>query len=413
MAKAKSDPSPAPRNLAKLHIWHVQAVRDILLIAAVIGLVWLGYVMRSVTVPLLVALLLAYLFEPLVALLTRRGRVGRPFVAGAIIATVGVAVVGLLAILVPVAVDQTSEIIAKFGDGRARAAAISLAQHVPPSFRDDLERVIKLLPDGVQQAGREGPPAPDAAVGDAAVGASAARRHDLVELALGGVRAVMQVLGRVVQLGFLAFLIPFYFFFFSVSYPAVAGFARSLVPEEGRARTFELLGKMDRVVASFIRGRIVISVLMGAMLALGWRLCGVNYALLLGAVVGIFSAVPYLGGVGIPLAIGLLAAEQFTLPLELRMVWWQVILWPTVVFVIVQVIETYVLTPVIAGKATNLDPVTIVVAVLAGGSIMGVYGMLLAIPVTACLKILLTDVLLPRIRAWTRGEAEDPLPMGR
>ena len=79
----------------------------------------------------------------------------------------------------------------------------------------------------------------------------------------------------------------------------------------------------------------------------------------------------------------------------------------------VQLIEGYVLTPMIAGKATNLDPVTILVVVLAGGSIMGIYGMLLAIPVAACLKILCTDVLLPKVHAWTAGEAEDPLPIDR
>ena len=95
------------------------------------------------------------------------------------------------------------------------------------------------------------------------------------------------------------------------------------------------------------------------------------------------------------------------------MAWWGIILWPTLVFAIVQFIEGYALTPMIAGKATNLDPVTILVAVLAGGSIMGVYGMLLAIPAAACIKIFITDVLLPRIRAWMSGEARDPLPFGR
>ena len=83
------------------------------------------------------------------------------------------------------------------------------------------------------------------------------------------------------------------------------------------------------------------------------------------------------------------------------------------VYGIVQTIEGYVLIPMIAGKATNLDPVTILVAVLAGGSIMGVYGMLIAIPVAACLKILCTEVLLPKVRAWTSGEAADPLPIQR
>jgi predicted PurR-regulated permease PerM len=80
---------------------------------------------------------------------------------------------------------------------------------------------------------------------------------------------------------------------------------------------------------------------------------------------------------------------------------------------VVQIVEGYALTPMIAGKATNLDPVTIIVAVLAGGSVLGVYGMLLAIPVAACLKVIVTDVLLPKMRAWLEGLAEDPLPIER
>ena len=94
--------------------------------------------------------------------------------------------------------------------------------------------------------------------------------------------------------------------------------------------------------------------------------------------------------------------------------WWVwVMVWPTVVFAVVQLIEGYVLTPMIAGKATGLDPVTILVAVLAGGSVLGIYGMILAIPLAACGKILFTEVLLPKIHAWTRGEIADPLPIDR
>jgi predicted PurR-regulated permease PerM len=137
----------------------------------------------------------------------------------------------------------------------------------------------------------------------------------------------------------------------------------------------------------------------------------VPYAILLGLVTGIFSAVPYLGGVGLPIAIILLWVEQLTLPPGVRMSTLWIIGGPTLVYAIMQILETYVITPTIAGKATNLDPVTILVAVLAGGSVGGVYGMLLSIPVAACLKILLTDVVMPGVREWVKGQSEDPLPL--
>jgi len=236
---------------------------------------------------------------------------------------------------------------------------------------------------------------------------------DYVGLVRNSVARLTGFLGAVVQLGLVAFLIPFYFYFFSVSWPRILEFGRSLVPDRHRERTFELVGRMDEVVASFVRGRIVISLIMGVLFAIGWWICGVPYAIPVGIVVGIFSAVPYLGGVGIPLAVGLLLVEQLTQPGGRDMPWLLILGGPILVFVIVQIIESYGLTPIIAGRATNLDPVTILVAVLAGGSVLGVYGMLLAIPAAACAKILIMEMVLPKIEAWKRGERSDPLPLDR
>lgn len=447
----------------RLRIWQIQAVRDVLLVAVVAALVWLGYALRAVTVPLLVALLLAYLFEPLVARLSKYRKLSRPIVVGGLLGSVGVAVLAVLAVVIPVVVGQTAELATKYQQGRFHETAVKLSELLPKPWREQAGGLIKYLPGAPETAredvgesgeqprstgGLENTPlaqeSSDAgasvAIEKSATGENEeARIRAIVRdelqrvsglsstsegpdqqsqgwlgLAKGGAKAVGALLGGIIRLGFLAFLIPFYFFFFSASYPAVANFGRSLIPESNRPRTLELLSKMDRVVAGFVRGRIVIALIMGAMLAIGWWICDVPYSIALGFVVGVFCAVPYLGMVGVPLAVGLLFFNQLGLPAEeptIWLGWWGVILWPTLVFGIVQVIDGYVLTPMIAGKATNLDPVTILVAVLAGGSIMGVYGMLLAIPVAACLKILCTDLLLPNVRAWTRGEVADPLPI--
>ena len=73
--------------------------------------------------------------------------------------------------------------------------------------------------------------------------------------------------------------------------------------------------------------------------------------------------------------------------------------------------EDYVLSPMIQGKATNLHPAVILLACIAGGSLAGIYGMILAIPVTACGKIMLDEVLMPRLKQWLEGRRQDPLPM--
>lgn len=432
MATKPQDQPLRGAGLERLHIWQIQVVRDVMLVAALVGLVWLGYALRAVTVPLLVALLLAYLFEPLVAGLTRRGRISRAMVVVGILGSVGAVVVAVLAMLLPTVVGETVELLGDFRSGRVRLQVEDLASHVPQAWRDRAQPIIEFLPGGPGPAdGGSDPtdePAPPFEAGSPGADdlrlmirqelarartEDAGQREDWLGVARGGARTVKRVLGGVIKLGFLAFLIPFYFFSFSVSYPAVARFAQSLLPESGRSRTVELLKKMDGVVAGFVRGRIVIALIMGVMLAVGWAVCGVPHSITLGLVVGVFCAIPYLGLIGIPVAVALLAyGELGGQQAGDAMAWWQILLWPTLVFAIVQLIEGYVLTPLIAGRATGLDPVTILVAVLAGGTIMGVYGMLLAIPLVACLKIFITDVVLPRVRAWTAGEVADPLPIG-
>ena len=76
-----------------------------------------------------------------------------------------------------------------------------------------------------------------------------------------------------------------------------------------------------------------------------------------------------------------------------------------------QCLDDYVLPRLIAGKAATLDPVTIGVAVRAGGALAGLSGMLIAIPVAACIKIIIREILMPRIRDWIEGRVDDPLPI--
>lgn len=475
-------PSSDETNVAlrRLHIWHIQAVRDLLLLAAVVAIFWAGYALRAVTVPLLVALLLAYLFEPLVNKLSKLPRMNRfRAVASILIAGIVVVVIGL-AIVVPLTVSQTSRLIDDVSEGRFRAQVAKLGKYIPESYHDQFSNVLDLLPgeaepvppeieldedgDGkpdnpVEAAQKEvenntnkngeTEPAPDVIIADETIGkegppvpmrlsemdenhlrvlideqiqsraneieekADAAAEPNWLELAQQGLGTVGSVIGFIVQIGLLAFLIPFYFYFFSLWYPTVLTFFSQFIKDAKRERTVTLLKKMDAVVAGFVRGRIVIAFIMGVLLAIGWMICGVPYAIPAGLIVGIFCAVPYLGLVGIPLAVGLLFFDQLGLPADERMPWWGILLWPNLVFGIVQFLDGYVLTPIISGKATNLDPVTILVAVLAGGSVLGIYGMLLAIPLAACAKILVTDVLMPKVRDWKRGRAEDPLPIDR
>ena len=86
----KTSPRPPGRvAFDRLHIWQIQAIRDLLWVTAALGLVWFGYAMRAVTIPLLIALLLAYLFEPVVAKLSANRRLNRPVIVSTLLMKLG------------------------------------------------------------------------------------------------------------------------------------------------------------------------------------------------------------------------------------------------------------------------------------------------------------------------------------
>lgn len=397
-------------DITKLHLWQIQWVRDVLFLVIIFCGLWVGYVMRDITVPLLVALLLAYLFEPVISYLANNPKlpIGRiPVIAG-ILTLLITGVLAVVAITIPIVVSQTSSLVNDVQSGKLRTQLERVAtNYAPTGVKTEILETLDFLPDGDTEnvvASTE--------IGKNEITESGPNvaSEGIVRIAKTTGDVAFSVLKSMLHFVILAVLIPFYFFFFSLWFPKVKQFAETLIPKEGKSSTLQLFEKMDAAVAGFVRGRIVIAFIMAIILAIGWMIVGVPYAIILGIGVGFLCAVPFLGLIGIPLSVGLLFLNQLGIAEADQLSWWAIILWPSLVFGIVQALDGWILTPLIAGRATNLDPVTIFVAVLAGGSVLGAYGMLLAVPVAACIKILIQERLLPKIHLWSSGEADDPLP---
>ena len=412
------------------HLWEIQSVRDVLLIAGSLSLLWLGYALSSITIPLLMALLLAYLVEPLVEGLGRRG-VSRSRAAAWFVGLFGVLVVGLLALVLPLIVGQTLRLVEDVESGDMQRRVLRVESILPEKAAPPLQRLALLLPgeavidtdsDLMSSDSQIEPTSANAESLETQIqrivrqqlatqAEDSALEQEGLRAAGAALTSAWSVLVAIVDAGFLLFLIPFYFYFLVLWYPEVVRFGAQLVPRDNRDATFALLREMDDVVSGFVRGRLLVSFIMGLMFSVGWWLVGVPYAFVLGMATGALSTVPFVGGLGAPIAVGLAVLARLEAPELERAAWWMPVVLPSAVFALVSAIEGWVLLPLIAGRATRLDPVTIVVAVLAGGALLGVYGMLLAIPLAACLKILLIRIVLPRLRAWTRGDAADPLPI--
>ena len=503
-------------------------MRDVLLLLAVFGLVYLGYVLRTVTVPLLLALLLAYLLEPVVQRLERSKHFTRQGAVSGILAAVVVFIAVPATLATAFAVMQGVDIAATTKTQIDRFATVTgyVRQHdgaiVPhldsdrreagarPRFslqfyerveteNDAGEDAIDAASDestegesaGGESAEKEGvdPPAVDEVlvdtsdllmaddervpaavplprgdrvVSDAANAASAAfdglpsvlqpavyqylrkLSHNLddgetsngsigqlLDWALGILRGnaarmtdaaveggritIATGLATVTSIGMLLFglfLTGFFFFFLSTGYARVRDFAHEVLPHEHKDRILDLLGQMDRVVAGFVRGRITIAIIQSVIFTILYWLIGVPAPLIFGPLVGILSIVPYVALLGIPMTIVALAIDNSGW-FAFQGSWWWTLGAPVAVYFAGQAVDDYVLTPAIQGKATNMDTPTILFASLAGGILGGIYGLLLAIPVAACVKILLRELFWPRFHAWLEGEEKDFLPLKR
>jgi predicted PurR-regulated permease PerM len=448
-------PPDKPQSWQHVHIWQIQAVRDAALIALVIGVIYLGEVLSVITVPILVALGFAYLIEPVVNWLTRTlPWLGRQ---GAVLCMMGITALLLIIMVVgtvPLVLQQAQGFMANSGKYVAQIRAFAEDRDVPKWLQERLAAISAALPATARTApataepttANKSPDTPAITNAPAAENLSEERVRMLIREELAGQHASQQtdsalskvasgfmpvigfftaLIGGVAQLGIFLFVCAFCFFFFSVSFPAVRHYIQSFIPAHNKERTLYLIGRMDGAISGFVRGRLTICFVMGLMYALGWTLCGVPHAILLGLITGALGLVPYLSVVGLPIAWALLIVSlsgatdktgfYYTPAADgavAGLAWWKIITFPLLVNVITQTVEDYVLNPMIQGKATNLHPATILLACIAGGVLGGLYGMILAIPVTACLKIMMDEVLLPRLKLWLEGKRNDPLPLG-
>ena len=155
------------------------------------------------------------------------------------------------------------------------------------------------------------------------------------------------------------------------------------IPKQYQLTVYKLCKEMNRVLNGFIRGQLVNALLVGSLIAIGLAVLGVKYALFIGLLAGVFNIIPYFGPV-----IGFIPASLFALaksPIS--------VLWVLVLFIVVNQLEANIISPKIIGERVGLHPLAVIFAIFAGGELMGIIGMLIAVPAAAIVRIVFVYVL--------------------
>ncbi|MGI6226820.1 MAG: AI-2E family transporter, partial [Peptococcales bacterium] len=156
-----------------------------------------------------------------------------------------------------------------------------------------------------------------------------------------------------------------------------------LIPADYRKDLINLGQQMDKVLKNFFRGHLIVALIVGLLTTIGLSWVGMEFALVLGLVAGVFNIIPYFGplfGIIPAVSLALLESKKKALLVFL-------------VMTLIQQVEGNIVTPKIMGKSVGLHPLIIILVLLAGGHLFGIVGMIFAVPVTGIIKVLLSFII--------------------
>lgn len=375
----------------------------LLLLGALV--LWFGWTVRAVLNPLIAAYFLAYVVHPLVLRLERRGFSRRAAVnvifVGAFGGTLLVAGVffiqgrglvreivrqdGLITTVQEKLDTFVSEHEEKFRwildkiesedslDANGESASL-LSEEEDMGLAEFSREILRRLTDEV--AGLEGVTVSKAGmVGLDAAGSAA--------------NILASLFGSFLALATFFFLLPIYTWFLLFELGNIHGFVNRYLPRRDRDRFSRIGHQIGEVLANFFRGRLLVALLKGVYMAAFLWAIGVEYPLLIGLGSGFLSLVPFVGAfIGGVFAFGV---ANLTLPFG------PALLWTVVIFGSAEMIEGYILIPKIIGDSLGLPPLVVLFSVFLGGAALGVFGLLLALPLTASLLILVREFVLPAL----------------
>lgn len=397
-------PPPSPRQ-AKVIWLAVTGFSIALLVALVVALLWSAgrviHALSPVLWPLALAGVLAYLLDPLVDLLQRRG-VPRGRAILCVFALALCILVALFASVVPRIVVESRDLIARIPSfvDRLQERADYWLTHPPeflkgfiktPEYSSGLTFVTNAT--GVQvvtnapttQSGTNAASVIQNAFGSGQFQGAAdwvAKTLPTVGSWLfGQVTRVASIFGVLAGLA----LVPVYLFYFLLEKTRISRHWTDYVPVTKSKFKEEVVFVLDSVngyLIAFFRGQVLVAICDGVMYTVGFLVIGLPYAVLLGAIAVPLTMIPFLGAIITCIAaviIGFVSSGSWTLPALVLLV-----------FGVVQGLEGTVVAPKIMGDRVNLHPVTIIVAVMAGTTLLGgILGGVLAIPLTAALRVVM------------------------
>ena len=352
-----------------------RVVRLVIALAVIVGLALLVNRLSGVLLPFLIGWLLAYLIHPLVKFVQYKMKVGNRGLSIFIsLLFIAIVIVGLGFAVVPAMMSEISSMhgsqfaIRNFKFGSEMMVWVSdLLANV------DVDKWLN--PDTVK-------------------GAMESLLPSVKGLVSGTWEAIAQV--------FVVFVVFLYVVFILVDYEKINRGAREMIPPKYRELVEGVFEDLESGMNRYFRGQSLVAFIVGVMFAIGFKIVGLPMAITVGLFIGVLNLVPYLQTVGVVPVVVLCLVKSA----ETGQNFWWILLACFIVFVVVQGIQDMFLVPKIMGKAMGLNPAVILLSLSIWGSLLGLVGMIIALPMTTLLISYYKRFVLNGEQYLTDGESD-------
>ena len=311
----------------------------------------------AVAGPVLIALIIAYLFNPLATILERRCRSRTVAVLIIFLVCFGV-IGGVIARVLPLIQEEASSLVGRI------PLLIQRGQGLLANLRRSAERLH--LPPSVPEALEKG------------IGA-------FEENLLAFLTRIPQITVNFAKGVFTTFLVVMLSFYLLRDYQAIRDSLYFLIPRRRRLQVQKILREADCSLGKYIRGQLFLALVVGLLTYVSLLLLGVEFSLLWGIIAGITNTIPYFGpfiGAAPAIFVALLATPILAVK-------------TAIVFFLIQQVESNFISPPVLGKSVGLHPLVVLLALLVGGEFFGIWGLILAVPAVAVGRIVVRNLALP------------------
>ncbi len=339
------------------------------------------YLLRGVLTPVLFAFLLAYLLNPVVARF-ESWRIPRVMAIVLLLAVVLLGIAGFVLLVLPSIMRDIVALASEVPNAINRLVELvepwlkSWGVEIPKSTTEVLERFKGGLPDWA--------------------GGALMPAGSVIKAMLGGTVSAISAAAAFI-------LVPIFTFYLLQDFNRIVSAISDLIPVGPRPRILELFREVDQVLGQFVRGQLTVMIILAVLYAMAYSLIGVRLALPIGIVAGLLSFIPYVGGAA---ALGLAL-----LMVGLHFTGWVQLVSVVVAYVLIQLLEGFVITPRIVGEKLGLAPVWVLFALMVGGELFGFMGVMLALPASAVIKVLVVRGLITyKNGSFYRGQSRQSDP---